>query len=402
VLTDIDQRKREEEALREAARRKDEFLATLAHELRNPLAPLRNGLEILRLTQDAQSAAQVRAMMERQLNQMVRLVDDLLDLSRITRGTVELRLAPCDLAAIVHSAVETSRPVIEARGHSLRVALPEASVELTADAARLSQVLANLLNNSAKYTEPGGEIELSGTCSAGRLTLRVRDPGMGIAPSLIAHVFDPFVQGESPVHRTQGGLGIGLTLVKRLVEMHHGTVEVRSEGPGCGSEFAVHLPLTGHQDRAAQAESPAESADPQSVRVLVADDNVDGAESLARLLDLSGHRVHTVHDGHAAVRVARQLQPEVALLDIGMPGLDGWEVARRIRALPGCEQTLLIALTGWGQAADRSRSREAGFDHHLVKPVDLATLRGLLRAHAANDAIEGGETPIAVGRGLDA
>jgi PAS domain S-box-containing protein len=395
VIIDIDQRKRSEEALREAARRKDEFLATLAHELRNPLAPLRNGLEILRMAPDPGSAQQARAMMERQLGQMVRLVDDLLDLSRITRGMVELRMQRCELSAVARNAVETSRPLIEARGHRLTVKLPEAPVTLIADATRLSQVLANLLNNSAKYTQAGGRIELAAACEGTRLAIRVRDSGMGIAAPMLARIFDPFVQVARSADHGQGGLGIGLTLVRQLVEMHDGTVEAYSEGPDRGSEFLVRLPLRPALEAntwpamrgTAAGGAAAPSASSRRLSVLIADDNRDGAQSMAQILDLSGHRVHTVHDGHEAVNAAASLHPDVALLDIGMPGLDGLEAARRIRTLPGCEGTLLIALTGWGQAEDRRRSSEAGFDHHLVKPVDLETLHGLLRGREPSVAV---------------
>jgi PAS domain S-box-containing protein len=386
VVIDIDQRKRSEEALKEAARRKDEFLATLAHELRNPLAPLRNGLELMRLTSDPTLVAQARDMMERQLAHMIRLVDDLLDLSRITRGKVELRLARCELQTIVRNAVDTSRPLMEARGHRLQVQLPAEPVELIADAVRLSQVLANLLNNSARYCDPGGHIALIAESDGARLTVRVEDTGRGIPSELLDAIFDPFVQGERSVDGASGGLGIGLTLVRRLVEMHGGSVEARSPGAGLGSEFVVTVPLEGRAlplgttAGAGNADMNATAA--ARLKLLVADDNRDGAESLTQLLQLAGHQVRTVYDGAAALDAARAEAPDVALLDIGMPELDGLEVARRLRTVPGCERTLLVAVTGWGQAEDRARSRSAGFDHHLVKPVDLPALHALLASWA--------------------
>jgi PAS domain S-box-containing protein len=391
VVIDIDQRKRSEEALKEAARRKDEFLATLAHELRNPLAPLRNGLELMRLTSDPALARQAREMMERQLAQLIRLVDDLLDLSRITRDKVELRLARCDLEAIVRNALDTSRPLIEARAHRLQVQLPKDPVALTADAVRMSQVLANLLNNSAKYSEPGSEIALVADRDATSVRLHVRDTGRGIPPDLLGAIFDPFVQGERNGVDAAGGLGIGLTLVRRLVELHDGSVEAHSDGPGRGSEFSITVPIAGPADAGsepgagARAVPAAADASHARLRVLIADDNRDAAESLGQLLSWAGHTVEIVFDGRSALHAARRQPPDVALLDIGMPGLTGLETARQMRDLPGGPRILIVALTGWGQAEDRERSRDAGFDHHLMKPVDLAALHALL-AERANSA----------------
>jgi PAS domain S-box-containing protein len=379
--TDVTERKRIEEALRQADRRKDEFLATLAHELRNPLAPLRNGLEIMRIARsDPSVIEQAQHMMERQLGQMVRLIDDLLDLSRITLGKVELRLERVALASVVQSALEISRAPIEAGGHRLTVTLPPESVHLMADATRLAQVLANLLNNSAKYTEPGGQIWLSAQREGERVVLRVRDTGVGIPAHLLPAVFDLFVQAERSLDRAQGGLGVGLTLVKRLVEMHGGTVEAHSAGPGQGSEFVVRLPALliaaarGEEGR----ERRADAARFAPRRILVADDNEDAAASMAMMLSLLGHEVRTVHDGAAAVEAAVEFRPDIALLDIGMPRVDGLEAARRIRAQPEGTRLILVALTGWSQPEDQRRSQEAGFDHHLVKPADMEALRALL------------------------
>jgi CheY-like chemotaxis protein len=386
IGTDVTERKRIEEALRQADRRKDEFLATLAHELRNPLAPLRNGLEIMRIARGDESLVeQARHMMERQLGQMVRLIDDLLDLSRITLGKVELRLERVALASVVQSALETSRAPIEAGGHRLTVTLPPKPVHLLADATRLAQVLANLLNNSAKYTEPGGQIWLSAQLEAERVVLRVRDTGVGIPAQLLPVVFDLFVQADRSLERAQGGLGVGLTLVKRLVEMHGGTVEAHSAGSGQGSEFVVRLPAlltaAGKRDESRDRRAPAAPGGQGAPRrILVADDNEDAAASMAMMLSLLGHEVRTVHDGAAAVEVVAEFRPDIALLDIGMPRLDGLEAARRIRAQPGGAQLVLVALTGWSQPEDRRRSLEAGFDHHLVKPADMAQLSALLDA----------------------
>ncbi|MBA4065218.1 MAG: hypothetical protein C0501_16195 [Isosphaera sp.] len=390
VNVDVDDRKRAEEALREADRRKNEFLAALAHELRNPLAPVRAGLEVMRAAGDAPAAARpVREMMERQVAQMARLIDDLMDVARITRGKITLRPEPTDLAAVVGAAVEASAPLVEAGGHRLTVALPPAPVRLDADPARLTQVLSNLLNNAARYTDPGGRIELVAECGprgagpeAGDgpplLTLRVRDTGVGIPPGMLAHVFEPFTQVDETSDRSQGGLGIGLTLVRTLVELHGGTVEARSDGPGTGSEFVVRLPLP--DAPAPVAPPPPAPARPAGRRVLVVDDNEDAADALATLLSLTGYDARAAHGGPAGLAAADAFRPEVVLTDLGMPGLDGYELARRLRARPEFRDTVLVALTGWGQDDDRRRTAEAGFDHHLVKPVAPDALHRLLAA----------------------
>ncbi len=370
------------EQLAVADRRKDEFLATLAHELRNPLAPLRNALHLLRLAGNNETVlAQVRDMMDRQLHHLVRLVDDLLDVSRITRGKIELRRQRLDLADVVRGAVETSRPLIEAGRHDLSVRLPSERVEVDGDLTRLTQVLANLLNNSSKYTPEAGRIELSARREAGDAVVRVRDTGIGIPAEMLPHIFDLFAQVDRHIDRAQGGLGIGLTLVRSLVEMHGGTVQAHSDGPGQGSEFVVRLPLAPRDAPPPAAETPAgrhgAGAAPRR-RVLVVDDNEDSARTLGMLLQFMGHEVRVVHDGAAALEVAPQFAPEIVLCDIGLPGMDGYQLARRLRELPALSGAVLVAQTGWGQEEDRRRSQEAGFSHHLVKPIDPDALNELL------------------------
>jgi PAS domain S-box-containing protein len=369
--------------VRVADRRKDEFLAMLAHELRNPLAPIRNALYILKLPGASETVAErARALMERQVEHMVRLVDDLLDVSRIMRGKIELRREPVELATVVARAVETSQPVFEAEGHELTVTVAPEPLPLDGDLVRLAQVVSNLLNNAAKYTERGGKVWLTGGREGDQAVVRVRDTGVGIALDMLPVIFDMFVQADRRTKNSQGGMGIGLTLVRRLVELHGGSVEAHSAGLGQGSEFVVRLPLThrtgdanGREEPAGQ--SPAGEAAPR--RVLVVDDNVDAADSLALLLRMEGHAVTVAHDGLTALTQAAADPPELALLDIGMPKMDGYELARRFRADPALRDVVLVALTGWGQDEDRRRTREAGFDHHLVKPVEPEALHGLLR-----------------------
>jgi PAS domain S-box-containing protein len=368
--------------LREAARRKDEFLAMLAHELRNPLAPLVNAVQIMRLAGDDRAAMdRARSLMERQLQQMVRLVDDLLDVSRITRGKVELRRQRAELAAVIQTAVETSRPLIAASRHDLTLSLPAEPLVVDCDVTRLAQVFSNLFNNAAKYTEPGGHISLTAERRENEAVVTVRDTGVGIPGEMLKRVFDLFTQVDRSRERAQGGLGIGLTLVQRLVELHGGSVEAQSEGPGRGSAFVVRLPLAPSKDAvdAVPAPPPPPRAGPSPPRrILVVDDNVDAAQSLATLLRLGGHEVRVTHDGPAALSEARAFVPEVVLLDIGMPGMDGYEVARRLRRAPETNGALLVAQTGWGQDEDHRRSREAGFAAHLVKPLDPDALEQLL------------------------
>jgi len=380
VARDITERKRTEKALLEADRLKTEFLATLAHELRNPLAPIRNSLHILRMGEDAPAAERVHEMMERQVNHLVRLVDDLLEISRITSGKIELRTEPVEIAAVVRSAIETSKPLIEAGGHQLAISLPAEPLTVQADPVRLSQIIANLLNNAAKYTDPGGQLWLTATLEAGEVAISVRDNGIGLSADMLANVFEMFTQVDRDHKRSQGGLGIGLSLVKRLVELHGGRVEAKSAGLGRGSEFIIRLPLAKRQLPVVKTEVP-EPVAPRSVRrqrILVVDDNKDAATTLGMLLKMLGHEISTANDGPAALEALESHRPTLVLLDLGMPGMCGFEVAKRMRALPQFAQIALVALTGWGQAEDRRRTREAGFDDHLIKPADLAALTALL------------------------
>ena len=374
-------------ALREADRRKDEFLAILAHELRNPLAPIRNSLHVLRLTAGREPAIdRVSEMMERQVDHMVRLVDDLMEVARITRGKMELRKEPVEVAVILDSAVEASRPLIEAAGHKLVVSIPPEPLTVEGDPIRLSQVFANLLNNAATYTNQGGKIRLTVERDGKSVVISVRDSGAGIPAEMLPVVFEPFRQLESPTGRVPGGLGIGLTLVKSLIEMHGGSVEAHSGGIDRGSEFRVRLPLApGVQPTGDGAPTETRSVGAggrravlHARRVLVVDDNRDAAESLAMLLELLGADARVVYSGAEALDLLETYRPAVVLLDIGMPDMDGFEVAQRIRQRPEFDNITLIALTGWGQEEDRRHSREAGFDHHLVKPADVGALETLL------------------------
>jgi PAS domain S-box-containing protein len=385
ILRDMTERKRAElqlqeqaVALKEANRYKDIFLATLAHELRNPLAPIRNGLQLLRLTTEPEAREEARVMMERQLGQMVRLVDDLMDISRITRNKMELRKARIELWAVVQSAVETARPQIEANGHTLTVTLPPSPVYLHADLTRLAQVFWNLVNNSAKYMEAGGRINLTATVEGLEAVVTVADTGIGIPAEALPCLFEMFSQVDRNLERAQGGLGIGLALVKGLTEAHGGTVEVRSDGIGQGSSFVVRLPIAQgvrvHETKAAEDGT----AHGPKGRILVVDDNRDGASSLAMLLTLMGHDTRTAHDGIEGVELAEAFRPDLIVLDIGLPKLNGLDACRRIREKAWAKDVVIVAATGWGQEEDRRRSEEAGCDHHLVKPVDAAELGRLL------------------------
>jgi signal transduction histidine kinase len=368
------------EALREADRRKDEFLAMLSHELRGPLAPLGNMLEVVKRAQgNAELIQHAHATMERQLGQLVRLVDDLLDVSRITRNKMQLRKERVELAPVVRQAVEACRPLAEGMTHEITVRLPSEPVYLHADPARLTQVFQNLVHNACKYTEPRGRIGLTARREGGDVVVSVKDSGLGIPADKLGSIFDMFTQVDASRERAQGGLGIGLTLVKRLIEMHDGTVEARSEGPGRGSEFLVRLPvLVEAPEVAPQATPAAKERAAVARRMLVVDDNLDSAESLTMLLQVSGHETYAAHDGLEAVAAAERFRPEVVLLDIGLPNLNGYDAARRIREQPWGKDMVLIALTGWGQDADRRKSKDAGFDLHMVKPVDLDALLRLL------------------------
>ncbi len=394
VARDITERKNAERALREADRRKDEFIALLAHELRNPLAPLRNGLQVMRLAIDNPHAvAQARDMMERQLGHMVRLIDDLLDVSRINRNKMELRRSRVQLADVLSSAVETARPLIEASRHEFALRLPPEPVYLDADLTRLAQVFGNLLTNSSKYTEPGGRIWLTASVCApadmsvcasqhgGEVVVSVRDTGIGIPADALPTLFNMFSQVGRSIERSSGGLGIGLALVKGLVEMHGGTVTAESAGVGQGCTFTVRLPACESRPERRPEDSPQEGPVPAGWgrRILVADDNRDAATSMALMLRLGGHEVRTAADGLEAIEVAEAFRPHVILMDVGMPRLNGCEAARRIRQRPWARGTVILAVTGWGQQDDKEQSRRAGCDGHLVKPVNFDELEVLLK-----------------------
>jgi len=389
LFRDITERKTAEEQLRrfagdleEADRRKTDFLATLAHELRNPLAPIRSGLGVMRLNRDASPAlTRVREMMERQVTHMVHLIDDLLDVARISGGKLNLRKSRVALGPIMASAVETSLPLIEAARHELAVEVPESELFVDADATRIAQVVANLLNNAAKYTPPGGRIALALRRDEADAVIAVSDTGVGIPVHALQSVFDMFSQVGSESERSQGGLGIGLSLVRQLVQMHGGSVTAESAGPGAGSRFTVRLPLVLEEGARSELSVPATAPEADAgsgLRVLVVDDNVDAAVTLAMILDVEGYATQVAHDGHEAVRMAAEFVPAVVFLDIGMPGMNGFETAEAIRRLPGIVQPCLVALTGWGAEHDRARSAAAGFDHHLTKPVELGTVQALL------------------------
>ena len=393
LFSDISERKRSEQQLRQLAdnlsemdRRKTEFLATLAHELRNPLAPIRNGLQIMRLAADKPATvSRVRDVMERQVNQMVHLVNDLLDVARITRGQIELRLERTDLKTIIAGAVETSMPLIEASRHQLQVQLAEEPLPLDADPTRLAQVLGNLLNNAAKYTPAGGHISLRARRDGNEALIEVKDSGVGIPAESIATVFDMFTQVGQNMGRAQGGLGIGLSLVRRLAELHGGSATAASPGAGLGSTFSVRLPLLAEEAQAPAATAAPASAAAPHFRVLVVDDNVDAAETLAAVLDMMGHATQVAHDGAQALAVAPQFLPDVIFLDIGLPGMNGYEVARALRRTAAGAAAVLVALTGWGAENDRSQSSAAGFDHHLTKPANLLAIGELLATLSTPD-----------------
>jgi PAS domain S-box-containing protein len=379
ISIDITEEVSAEQSLREADRRKDEFLATLAHELRNPLAPISNAVHLLRHPEGRRRADRIVEMVGRQVRQIVRLVDDLMEVSRITRGKIELENKPVALADIIHAAVETSQPAIDQGRHQLEVVLPEEPLRVNGDKVRLTQVFTNLLNNAAKYTNPEGCIVLSARRDSGWAEVVVRDNGVGIAAEQLPHVFEMFVQGHRTEGCGQGGLGIGLTMVRNLVEMHGGQAEAHSAGLGLGSEFLVRLPLLPAGD-GQETGAPGAGADRPLAgrRVLIVDDNRDAADSLSLLLASKGAQVDAVYDGASGLAAVAATRPDAVVLDIGMPGMDGYEVARRIREDLRLHSVRIIALTGWGQQSDRQLSRSSGFDHHLTKPVDLELLQALL------------------------
>ncbi|MFL6261580.1 MAG: ATP-binding protein [Thermoanaerobaculia bacterium] len=380
VTRDLTERRRIE-ALEEADAHRNEFLAMLSHELRNPLAPIKNALAVMRLCGVSEPSLDwARTVVERQVSHLTRLVDDLLDVSRIAVGKITLQRKTLEIAQVVAGAVEASRPLIDSRGHHLTVEVPQEPLTVEGDLTRLSQVLTNLLNNAAKYTPPPGEIRLTaGKEEGGMVAVRVRDTGVGIAADLMPKIFDLFTQGERPLDRSEGGLGIGLTLAQRLVKLHGGSIEAASEGPGRGSELVIRLPLSAvPAASSSSSRRPAESRPASSRRVLVVDDNRDAAESLETLLQLWGHRARSAQDGPQALALMAELQPEIVLLDIGLPGMDGYEVARRMRELPAGKSALIVAVTGYGRNSDRLQSHQAGFDHHLVKPVQPEVLQELI------------------------
>jgi len=383
---DITDLKEAEEALRDANRRQTEFLAVLGHELRNPLAPLSAGVELLRHDGSVESIEEVRAMMQRQLAHLTRLVEDLLDLARISRGEIALRKLPIDLRQVVHDAIELTRPAIGKRNHRLVLDVGPEPLTVEGDFQRLTQVVSNLLSNAARYTDAEGTIEIIAESDGDEAVLRVRDNGFGFPPERCDTLFEMFTQ--VPEHRERiggGGLGIGLALSRQLVERHGGTISAHSDGPGCGSEFTVRLPLCEAAPMPAPHSTAARSPSAGDIvprRILVVDDNTDAAESLRLVLEFEGHAVHVEHDGKRAVEAVAWFQPDVVLLDIGMPEMDGYEAAKRIRSAPGGDEKLLVAITGWGQSADRERALAAGFDEHLPKPVDWQALTALIEADA--------------------
>ena len=393
IVVDISRDRAVEENLRklaadlsEADRRKSEFLATLAHELRNPLAPISTGLTVLKLGGDSPAAvAKIRPMMERQVGQMVRLIDDLLDVARISGGKIDLQKSHVDLNDVLAAAIETSMPFIQNGGHALVVHKPEAPLVIDADPTRIAQVLSNLLNNAAKYTPMGGRIVVTVSQVDAEAVVTIADNGIGIPAESLAAIFVLFNQVERHLHRAQGGLGVGLSLVRQLVEMHGGSVEAASAGSGAGSTLTVRLPLAPDSAAVATVDAAPSSAPAPSrrLRLLVADDNVDAAQSLASMFALQGHDTRIAHSGVQALAIARSFLPQVSFLDIGMPEMNGYETALAMRALNGLERTVLVALTGWGTHGDRALSQQAGFDHHLTKPADAATIHDVLAQAAA-------------------
>jgi len=383
ITTSIHHHKQLMEQLREADRRKDQFLATLSHELRNPLAPIQSALNVHRLAPDAAGREHLLGIIERQMQLMVRLIDDLLDVSRINGGKLTLRRQRVPAAQVLAAAIETARPLVEHAGHDLVVEVEPGDLWLNADPQRLAQVFANLLNNASKYTEPGGRIDVSLRRIDGEVAVSVRDSGIGMSAEQLAEVFDLFMQVDASLERTRGGLGIGLTLVRQLVEMHGGRVLARSEGLGKGSEFVAYLPLAPAMVEETAAPAPPPVATATGLRVLVVDDNQDGADMLALSLSILGHEVLTVYDPLEVEAVAANFRPELAFLDVGMPRLNGYDLAARLRRHDWCRDTYLVALTGWGQDTDRRRSAESGFNEHLVKPIDLDTIVAMCNAAQA-------------------
>jgi PAS domain S-box-containing protein len=378
---DISEKKRNERERQDAERRKDEFLAMLAHELRNPLASISNAVHLFGRLESQDELEWAKDIVQRQVKHLTRLIDDLLDVSRITRGKISLRSEPLDLAPIVGSVVEVVRPLVDERKHQLTVLLPTERLRLMGDPVRLEQILVNLLTNAAKYSDAGSQIELTARREASQIVIQVRDTGIGIAAELLPHVFDIFVQGDRSMARSEGGLGIGLTLVKRLTELHGGEVSVASPGLGQGSVFTLRLPALDQASAGSRSRGDEEKrAAGQSSRILVVDDNIDTANGLAKLMKLFGHDVAVAYDGQSAMDAARIHHPEIVLLDVGLPRMNGYEVAAQMRREPCCMSALIIAISGYGQEEDRRKSQQAGFDHHLVKPVNLDALLKVIGA----------------------
>jgi PAS domain S-box-containing protein len=371
-----------EEALRDADRRKDEFLALLAHELRNPLAPIRYTLAANRKSgRTPEQRKRAEEIIERQVTHMSRLLDDLLDVSRITRSTLELKKSPIELTSVVGSAIETARPVLDSKRHNLSLDLPKHAVRLEADAVRLSQVFSNLLINAAKYTDPGGQIQLRAAREGSEIVVAVRDNGIGISADMMPRLFAMFSQAQTALGRSEGGLGIGLSLVRGLVTLHGGSVEARSDGLGCGSEFTVRLPAGPRVEEPADIEEEADApVAGAGMKILVVDDNRDAADTCAALLELSGHHVQTAYTGRRALELAETFRPHALLMDIGLPDFDGYQLAAKVRAAPWGRAIILIAVTGWGQEEDRRRAFDAGCDHHLTKPIAAETVESLLQS----------------------
>src|SRR6202050_4189032 len=390
ALRESEQRLRaSEEALRDADRRKDEFLALLAHELRNPLAPIRYALAANKKEGRApEQQKRAEEVIERQVTHMSRLLDDLLDVSRITRSTLELKKSPTELTLIVGSAIETARPILDSKHHALTLDLPKQAVQLDADPVRLAQVFSNILINAAKYTDPGGRIQLRATQREGELVVAISDNGLGISDDMKPRLFTLFSQAQSAMGRSEGGLGVGLSLVRGLVSLHGGSVEAFSEGAGKGSEFIVRIPV-GTQSERPESDAATDAPVPGAgLKILVVDDSRDAADTCAILLELSGHHVQTAYTGQRALQLAETFRPHVLLLDIGIPDLDGYQLAKKVRAAPWGRGAVLIAVTGWGQEADRRRAFEAGFDHHLTKPIAAETVESLMQSvSAVRDAV---------------
>ena len=367
------------EALRIADQRKDEFLATLAHELRNPLAPIRNGLQILKMSPGNEQAEDIRDMMDRQLTHLVRLIDDLLDVSRVSQGKIELRIEHISLQDALKAAIEVGRPLIEAQKHHFTIDIPQEPLWLNADLTRVAQIVSNLLNNAAKYTEESGHISLAVNHDGQNAFIQVRDNGVGIPPDMLPKVFELFTQVDQNLERSQGGLGIGLALVKRLAEMHQGDIKVESAGLGKGSTFTLRLPLSMNEEHDKFSEMNNPEPDPATaLKILIVDDNFPAAQTIGWMLELLGHQPTLAHDGPQALNQARAIRPDVILLDIGLPGMNGYEVCRTLRQDPLFNNTLMVAQTGWGQEKDKQQARDAGFDHHFIKPMSFEDFSGLL------------------------